>query len=246
MKRSKFIKFLKENYIKYKLTGDIISVLGNEYGNANLYLSKSLPENIQFNNGGYVDLNFLTSLPESVQFNNGGNVYFYSLTSLPESNNFNNGGHVYLKSLKSLPENIRFNNGGQIILNGKEIAQEKSYIERYNLEVKDDKVILYKRVSKNFFTQEEKPYKTLWKIGRTLTCSYWDPGKNECGAGKFHACARPFWCDDFRNTKGDKYIAIEVKVEDLHEWTPYPTFPQKIAFREGKVLYECDRYGNKT
>ena len=217
----------------------------NNGGFVDLGSLKSLPENIQFNNGTNVYLRLLKSLPENIRFNNGGRVYLHSLMSIPESTRFNNGGNIFLNSLTSLPENIRFNNGGNIILKHKRVVSKKDYIKRYRLKVNDGKVILYKRVSKDFLTQEGNAWQTQWKIGSTLVHPDWDPRKNECGTGKFHACARPFWCDYFRHNKDDKYIAIEVKVEDLHEWTLYPAFPQKIAFREGKVLHECDRYGNK-
>src|SRR3990167_2255941 len=67
---------------------------------------------------------------------------------------------------------------------------------------------------------------------------------SECGEGKFHACSRPYFCDEFRNNNGDKYIAIEIKKDDLYAW-PNPVYPHKIAFREGKVLYECDKFGKE-
>ena len=227
----------------------------NNSGDVNLGSIDSLPENTQFNNGGYVDLSSLKYLSENTQFNNGGSVFLDSLESLPESTQFNNGIFIFLNSLKSWPKNFRFNNDE---LNNElkndythlkyYLKQKKSYVERNRLEVKDDKVILYKKVSKDFLTQEGNDYETRWKIGSTLILTHpdWDPKKNECGPGKFHACARPFWCDHFRNRKSDRYIAVEVDVKDLHEWEKVPAFPQKIAFRCGKVLYECDRYGNKV
>jgi hypothetical protein len=73
----------------------------------------------------------------------------------------------------------------------------------------------------------------------------WDPTSQECGEGKFHACSRTFFCDEFRSERGDRYVAIEVAVADLHAWKN-PTYPHKIAFRTGRVLHECDRYGNAT
>jgi hypothetical protein len=103
--------------------------------------------------------------------------------------------------------------------------------------------ILYKRVSDDFKTQEGTPNKTSWKIGTIVTHPNWCPDKNECGEGKFHAVSRPYFADEFRNQKGDRYIAIEIKKKDLYEWKANPQYPHKIGFREGKVLYEVDRYG---
>ena len=109
---------------------------------------------------------------------------------------------------------------------------------------KTSKVILFKRVSKDFLTREGTPNETKWAIGSTVTHPAWNPDKEECGAGKYHACSRPYFCDEFRNNIGDKYIAIEIKLKDLYEWKN-PTYPYKIGFREGKVLYEVDQTGEK-
>ena len=77
-----------------------------------------------------------------------------------------------------------------------------------------------------------------------MECPDWNPNLEECGSNKFHACSKPYFCDEFRNKKEDKYIAIEVKKSDLFTW-PNPQYPYKIAFRKGKVLYEVNRYGKK-
>jgi len=55
----------------------------------------------------------------------------------------------------------------------------------------------------------------------------------------------PYFGDEFRSNAGDKYIAIEVPIKDTFEWTDNPQYPHKIAFRTGKVLFECDKKGNK-
>jgi hypothetical protein len=107
------------------------------------------------------------------------------------------------------------------------------------------KVILYKRVSAEFKTQETTKNETLWEIGSVIEHPAWEPASGECGEGKFHACSRPYFCDEFRNLKDDRYVAIEIKSADLHEWKDSPRYPHKIGFRAGKVLYECDRMGNK-
>jgi hypothetical protein len=118
------------------------------------------------------------------------------------------------------------------------------YLEREGIEVIKGKVILYKKVSKEFKTQEGKPNETDWKIGSTLVHKNYEPTKEECGEGKFHACSKPYFCDDFRNEKEDKYIAIEVNKKDLYEWKK-PVYPHKIAFRSCKVLFECNKLGKE-
>ncbi len=122
-------------------------------------------------------------------------------------------------------------------------ALEK-YLDREGIKVKNGKVILFKRVSKDFLTQEGTPNETKWEIGTTVTHPAWKPESGECGPGKFHASSRPYFCDEFRNEPDDKYIAVEIKETDLYEW-PNPSYPHKIAFREGKVLYEVNRFGKQ-
>ena len=103
-------------------------------------------------------------------------------------------------------------------------------------------VTLYKRVSADFRTQEGTDRETKWAVGSTVEHSNWRPDEDECGAGKFHACSRPYFCDEFRSGTGDRYIAIEIEKEDLYAW-PNATYPHKIAFRKGRVLGEVNRFG---
>ena len=119
------------------------------------------------------------------------------------------------------------------------------YLEREGIEINGDNIILFKRVSADFKTQEGTKNETLWDIGSTVVHPKWHPGVEECGEGKFHACSKPYFCDEFRSNKDDVYIAIQVKIGDLHEWVDNPSYPHKIAFREGIVLYQCDKMGNE-
>ena len=121
----------------------------------------------------------------------------------------------------------------------------QKYLDREGIPVEDGAVILFKRVSSDFKTQEGTKNETLWSIGSTVSHPAWKPTTAECGEGKFHACSRPYFCDGFRSNQGDKYIAIKIKVADLHEWEK-PQYPHKIAFREGVVLHEVDKHGRKV
>ena len=129
-----------------------------------------------------------------------------------------------------------------------------SIVHRFNPDVdwfdrngvnKGTSLILFKKVSADFKTKENTPNETLWIIGSMVTHKDWHPQEKECGGGKFHACSRPYFCDEFRDVLGDKYIAVKVKLVDLYEWKTNPLYPHKIGFREGKVLYECDRFGKR-
>jgi hypothetical protein len=118
---------------------------------------------------------------------------------------------------------------------------------------KEKTVIVYKRVSKDFKTQEGTERETTWLPGTTVTHPNYDPKREECGGGKYHACSRPFFCDEFRHEKADdRYVAIEVtrtkKVSghpNLYPWPKNAGYPYKVGFGEGSVLYECDKYGKK-
>lgn len=123
-----------------------------------------------------------------------------------------------------------------------QVYRDEPYLERESIETIDGKIVLYKRVSNNFLTQENTPNATAWQPGTTVEHPAWNPTQNECGAGKYHAVSKPFHADRFRDVPGDRYVAISIAVEDLYEW-PNGEYPHKIAFRKGSVLYECDRDG---
>ena len=137
--------------------------------------------------------------------------------------------------------NLKFKKDKNVLV--QKFVNEK-YLDREGVTVSRGSVVLFKKVSSDWKTQEKKKNETLWPIGKTITHPDWNPTQEECGEGKFHACSRPYFCDEFRSEKGDRYIAIKIKVTDLHEWEN-GDYPHKIAFRAGKVLYECDRFGNK-
>ncbi len=123
-------------------------------------------------------------------------------------------------------------------------AGTEGWIESQAIEVVEKTAILFKRVSSVFKTQEGTANETIWAPGQRLSHPAWEPKTSECGSGKFHACSRPYFCDEFRSLPEDKYIAIEVAVSDLFAWEN-PQYPHKIAFRSGTVLYECDKFGKE-
>ena len=129
----------------------------------------------------------------------------------------------------------------QKILKAKTLAQ---WIDINGAEVKGQFVTLYKRVSVDLKTQEGEASETLWAIGSSLVVPNWDPAGSECGAGKFHGCPAPHYCDEFRTKAGDRYVAIKVAKKDCRVW-PDARYPHKIAFRAGTVLHECDKNGKK-
>lgn len=129
------------------------------------------------------------------------------------------------------------------IIKPKQNTGTNGWLEAHGIEPKAV-VTVYKRVSKDFKTQEGTPNETTWEIGSVVTHEAWNPKSSECGEGKFHACGAPYFCDEFRNNPDDRYIAVEVNKKDLYAW-PNPTFPHKIAFRQGTVLHECNIRGEK-
>ena len=118
------------------------------------------------------------------------------------------------------------------------------WIDINGAEVKGSSITLYKRVSSDLRTQEGTENETLWAIGSSLVVPNWNPAGSECGAGKFHGCPAPHYCDEFRTKAGDRYVAIKVAKKDCKVW-PDALYPHKIAFRAGTVLHECDKNGKK-
>jgi hypothetical protein len=128
------------------------------------------------------------------------------------------------------------------IIKPKYMAGTNGWLESQGVKKEKNYVTLFKRVSSDFKTMENTTNETLWEIGKTLDHPSWNPTGEECGAGKFHACSRPYFCDQFRFVPGDKYIAIKVNIKDMHAWENR-SYPHKIAFRKGTVLYQCDKFG---
>ena len=120
----------------------------------------------------------------------------------------------------------------------------KDWLESQAIEIEKKSVVLFKRVSNELKTQEGTENETVWEIGKTIEHKNWSPKDSECGDGKFHACSRAYFCDEFRDLHGDRYVAIQIAVSDLYAW-PNAEYPHKIAFRKGTVLYEVDRFGKK-
>lgn len=134
-----------------------------------------------------------------------------------------------------------------LVVEKKQISNSDKFLRRFGIVPKNGKIVVYKRVSKDFKTQEKTKNETTWTIGKTLSIP-----KNqidlssECGPGKFHACAVPLQCDKFRSIDKDRYIAIQVDLKYLHDYKiEAKAFPTKIRFTKGKVLYEVDIFGNK-
>jgi hypothetical protein len=131
------------------------------------------------------------------------------------------------------------------IITSKVSTGTKGWLEREGIEIKSSHVVLFKRVSQDYKTQEVKPWETSWPIGSTVTHPDYRPKETECGNGKFHACSRPYFCDEFRREKrDDRYIAVRIAVKDLYAW-PNAEYPHKISFRECEVLHDCTRFGNQ-
>ena len=73
------------------------------------------------------------------------------------------------------------------------------YFNSNPIDVSGKTVLLYKRVSKDFQTQEGTKNETVWEVGKKIVHPDWKPEGAECGEGKFHACSKPIFCDQFRD-----------------------------------------------
>jgi len=145
-----------------------------------------------------------------------------------------------IKTLQGCPQTV----GGNFYCSHNNFKKDalEIWLEKEKLEIKDGSVILYKRVSKDFKTQEGTANETIWSIGTALEHPAWKPDGEECGEGKYHACSRTKFCDEFRDKSDDRYIKLQVRIEDMYAWEN-PIYPSKIAFRKGIVLGECNQAG---
>lgn len=113
----------------------------------------------------------------------------------------------------------------------------KDGLAAVGVEMKRGKAVLFKRVGKDFGTQNGIRYKP----GTVVKAPDWDSGTAECGGG-LHFCGDPRGGDLFRSNEGDRYVACEVAVKDIvvHARASYP---DKVKAPRCKVLFECDREG---
>jgi hypothetical protein len=232
MNLSEFKAYLKSKDIDFSEGDGELIIKAGGY----LYLSSltTIPEGVTISAGGNLDLSSLTTIPEGVTISAGGDLDLSSLTTIPEGVTISAGGDLDLRSLTTIPEGVKGN---------------QPYIDVFLKPDNNNDVIIYKRVSNQFKTQENTPQETRWTPGTTVEHDAWNPSHSECGAGKFHACAVPFWCDVFRSKRDDRYVKIAVNKEDLFDWRSTggtPNYPSKIAFRKGTVLCEVDRFGEEV
>ena len=153
-------------------------------------------------------------------------------------------GYAAVWMINTAKSVIQKSNTSTIIIPN-QILTLNDWLNNQGIDITNGKVILFKRVSCDFKTQEDGKNETNWPIDTLVEHLNYNPITSECGEGKFHACSRPYFCDEFRNKKDDKYIAIEIDIDDLYVW-PNAIYKHKIAFRLGRVLYQCDKFGKKT
>lgn len=123
-----------------------------------------------------------------------------------------------------------------------EFRRVKRWCTEHRLPMKNGRVVLYKRVSVDFRTQENTNHETDYTPGTTVILKDWHPREREYGDGKLHACYNARECTQFRGSSSDKYIAISVALKDCYAWDGHTAYPEKIAFRKGKVLGQVSQY----
>ena len=114
MTREEFIGMLDKKGYSYKGEGDKIIV--NDKRDISFPFLTELPDNIEFRNGGYIDLRGVTTLLPGVVFNNKGSVGLSYVTTLYPGVVFRNEGDVSLRSLRAIPYDVVLSNNGDIDL----------------------------------------------------------------------------------------------------------------------------------
>jgi hypothetical protein len=117
----------------------------------------------------------------------------------------------------------------------------KEYLANCGVEIKNQYVILYKSVQKDF--TDHKTGRLEYAIGKELIAPDWDANsKEECGKG-LHLCPSIQQCLTF-NDSGN-YLACRVKLSDMANLPAYAQYPDKIRVRACTPLYQVDKEGNK-
>jgi len=112
-KRQKFIDILNKGYISYEIKNNKIIIDGDDITS---YLITYIPDNVEFNNKGDVELFSLNKMGNNIVFNNDGHVWLSSLNKMGNNIVFNNKGNVSLPNLKEMGDNVNFNNKGFVNL----------------------------------------------------------------------------------------------------------------------------------
>ena len=218
---------------------------------------KNMPAGTVLAPGGDLWMSSIRELPSGVTLTPGGDLYLNSLVKFPRDIKISCNRLFINDQIEINGFDIRVKSQYQIL--GPSLYSPRTdvpdivrpYVERNRMDVTQSSgdhastVILYKRVSSQWKTQAGQTNETTWTVGTELVVPRWDP-TNECGPGKFHACARPHWCDPYCSGDGIdyRYIAIRVRVDDLYETDVEKCmYPSKIAFRRGYVVGEVDRNG---
>jgi len=102
MTREEFISYLESKKYSYHIEGE--STIVDHDGDVWLSRLEALPPNVEFRNGGNVDLDGITILNDGIHFRNGGrSVWIGALKRLPNSVQFRNRSNLWLDNLRHLP-----------------------------------------------------------------------------------------------------------------------------------------------
>lgn len=203
---------------------------------------------MRFNNGGNVRLDNLVDVPDSVdkgylRFENGKDVIVPKLN--PPVNNavivVKNGRNLRIPNTWSVGPSKYLSPNGKIITDTNIYYGNGSYINRYNIPVKNGYVELVKGVAKMSKKALYDRVQHRWDVGRTVELETWDPYKNEVGSGKFVASfsGKPF--RSMLKCPTISLILVRIAIEDLYEWPLFAAkHPEMIGFRKGTVIKILD------
>jgi hypothetical protein len=96
---------------------DVCYLLGEKYkGDLSLPSVKSLPDNIVFNIGGYLEISNIKHIPSGTVFNVGKWLYMRFSTSISKDVVFNVGKWLWLYSVENISSDVKFNVGGEVAI----------------------------------------------------------------------------------------------------------------------------------
>jgi hypothetical protein len=129
---------------------------------------------------------------------------------------------------------------GGIIIRKKPISSVLAWCNYYGVEVKNNKVVLFKSVGDDYQSPKGGNY-----TPKTIpVASDWDGGKAECGGG-LHFSPHPKMAREF-NERGTKFVACPIAIKDFRKPKESDDYPHKIKARGCCApVWECDCDGNK-
>jgi hypothetical protein len=140
-------------------------------------------------------------------------------------------------SVHKMPGHLSKISGGVVIVVPDTAKMDGAeWCDYYGVTVKRGKATLYKALDDDLSTPNARRVQIIYAVGTKVAAPDWN-SRRECGGG-LHSCASPAMAQRY-NEGATRYVAIECAVAEI------VVIDDKVKAPTAKVLYECDRHGDK-